>query len=546
MKRLLVLLLVLVPALLLVFVNAVYSAPPEYGAPWTPPAVTLMPSFTLDPAVNIPDPALHTKLHAKTGIPLVEEIHASDLKALTGTLDLHGLGIANAEGLQYCKNVEKLNLANNDLTACGNMPDFSHMDGLHRLDLSHNDFTTVPSEIFGTPNLENLWMHGCPITGVDLYIADLVKLKELDLSDTDMTEFPIALLSMHGLKVLQLDDSPVKSLPNDISHMTDLEELHMQNTGLESIPSSISWLTNLKLLNISHNKLESLPDTICSLDLDELNVSHNSLYDLPAEIGSHVGVLLVQCNRLTSIPQSIISSPAIDTLNIMANRLTSLPSGLAGKTFDGLNVGFNFLDVSPGSPAREIMEDNESSMKYYLDQLTPVKGLTAAPSPDSVTLSWDACPSGSNDDATWTVERYVVYQYTGSMVKISDVDKSHTSYTHTGLTPETEYSYRVGVDYRIVIPVLMIDYTNRGYTAVNATTLSSGTPAEASPLSPAEPPAISPSASADILPAAQQTNAAVPGNSLPAWAIIIAAAGALGIVGTGVALVVLKAKKPRA
>jgi Leucine-rich repeat (LRR) protein len=450
---------------------------------------------------------------------------------------LNGLGISNAEGLQYCINVENIRLRDNDLT---DLPDFSGMDGLLGLYLTNNDFTAIPDGLFDAPGLEALWMGGCPISSIDPHIADITSLKSLVLSDTDLDSFPTVLLSM-DLKQLVLDGIPIDAIPDEINHMTHLEHLSVDNTGLESLPetlfditslktleargneiesisSSVSELTNLYRLDLSHNKLGFLPDSICSFD-GALDVSFNNLYSLPSHIGDHIDYLMIQGNRLTAIPPSVMSSPAVTCLDISLNRLTSLPSDFAERTFEELTIEFNFLDLSPGSPDRELLEANESGWKTYLRQLTPVKDLIATSSSDSVTLSWSPCPDGSEDDITWTVEGYVVYQYTGEMEKIADVDKSQTSFVHTGLTPETTYSYRVGVDYRVIDPGMQTDYTNRGYTAVEATTLVFAAAETISPVSPAGldeiPPEIFPTTMPEALPselpAAMETDIDFPG-----------------------------------
>ncbi len=551
MKKLLVLLLVLVPALLLIFVNAVYSAPPGPEFQALPSIIGPVKSFNLDMMVNIPDPALHVKLHSKTGVPTSQAIYASDLKALTGTLDLHGLGIADAEGLQYCRNVERIILTDNDLSAWDCMPDFSHMDGLHRLDLDHNGFTTVPSQLFNTPNLEYLSMNNCPITGVDLYIADLVKLKELDLSDTKMTEFPIALLSMHGMEVLRLDNTSVKSIPDDIDHMTGLKDLYMQNTGLKSIPSSISGLTHLRLLNVSNNKLESLPDSISSMSsLKRLTASYNNLYSLPGGIGnSGIEVLTANFNKISSLPDSIGDSGNLVELRLALNRLKSLPANFGDHVYDFIDLRYNFIDISSGAEAWTVLTDIEAPDGFLLKpQLVPVTGVTALAASDSITLSWQSGENGSNG-AEWDVDGYVVYLYDGSLTKLADLGPSTLTYKHTGLNPSTEYSYRIGIDYHVVDIMSEFDVITRGYTSVSADTLA----ASALPAASAEPlPALSEETVSAVPdePSAQNPEAApvsAPGDAVPSWVmIVIIAVAAAGILGTGAALVILKLRKPKA
>lgn len=575
MKKLLVLLLVLFPVLLLIFANVVYSAPPaDLGALPSFPVMTLapFPSFLpLDFVVDIPDPALKAALHAKTGVPAAEAIYQSDLKALTGSLFLDNLGIANAEGLQYCKNIETLSLEDNSLTT---LPNMSGMTSLKWLKLRDNNLNILPNGLFGVPHLERLELRDNPVAGVDMGINAMTALKELNLQGTDLDSFPIAVLDTN-IEKLTLSGAPIGSIPFDINLMTHLKELYVSRTKLESlpgtlfgmtnleileaggnkiesIPSSISGMTNLKQLSLSSNKLGSLPDSICSLtNLQHLDVSYNGLYDLPGNIGNHLFTLTARGNKLTSLPGSVIHSSTMYVLDVSKNRFVSLPSDFdeMSPEFDPINIEFNFLDVSPGSPARELIDDNPAFEIYYKRQLTPVKDLTAAPSSDSVTLAWSLCPDGSDDDATWEVDGYAVYEYkNGEMVKISDLGKSETSFTHTGLTPETAYDYRVGVDYHVVDNARNDDIVTRCYTKIEATTLAYGAAETIPPVSPAVSAAVSPEASPDTLPAAEETNAATPAgeSGFPVWAIIIAAIGALGIVGTGAAIVILKIKRSKA
>ncbi len=514
MKKFLYLLL-LVPLLIILIPAPAYSAPPPSNDPISPHVP--IPAF--DPfAVNIPDPNLRAALHDATGVPDAQNIHKADLAALSGTLWLDSKNIANAEGVQYCINITVLILSNNSLTA---MPDMSGMTGLRNLHLDDNDFTSIPAGVLALPGLTDLYMSNNPITSVDPNITDMTTLRSLSLPYCKLTAFPSAVLGM------------------------DLKELYLNGNDLGSIPGNINAMTHLEVLRIIDTGISSLPNNICSIPtLIELNASRNKIYDLPSNIGdTNIKHLLLRFNRIETLPASIGSSTHVIFVDVALNRLTSLPGNFADKNYNNVDVEFNFIDMSAGSPSRLLMDGLTATQgKKYMRQLTPIS-VTAEGGPENVQVSWEQCPDGSGDGATWTVTGYIVYLRNGDDLELLDEPaKGIGGFAHVGLAPVTEYKYRVGVKYRVKNPLLDEDVNIIGYVNINATTLAAEPSSTASVYPSSENAA---SAISSTEPSVFSLPADAPSGSvtLPLWVIVVIAVAGIGALVTVLTILIIKTRK---
>jgi hypothetical protein len=324
-----------------------------------------------------------------------------------------------------------------------------------------------------------------------------------------------------NLKMLSLSYTPIGEVPGGISRMTALRELHVAGAGIDS-----------------------LPDSLCEMELSYLSVADNNLYELPEGIGARVAYLNAHGNRLSSMPQSLLNSTALNMLDMSLNRLTSLPSEFADKTFSYVNIEFNFLDVSAGSETRNLIDANNSQSKFYEHQLV-LPEVTALAEDDSVTLGWVRCPDGSEEIAQWEVTGYVVYQYVdGELVKLADLDRNTMRYTHEGLAPGAAYSYRIGVNYHVYsISPLMFESTTRGYVWVDVTTAAADEEAQTTFGAPAASPEVKdvePDESYAVVSASAQPALApdAAGGTLSTAAIIAVSVGA-AVLGAGAAVLVI-------
>ena len=99
-------------------------------------------------------------------------------------------------------------------------------------------------------------------------IEDLVYLKTLDLSDTNIKKLPESIGKLTNLKILDLSRANIEELPESIGKLTNLKRLDLSGTKIEELPESIGKLTNLKSLDLSKTKLKKLPYSLFQLDLE--------------------------------------------------------------------------------------------------------------------------------------------------------------------------------------------------------------------------------------------------------------------------------------
>jgi hypothetical protein len=136
-----------------------------------------------DGPVNIPDPYLEAIIRGLIGKPVPEEILQSDLEAII-ILPASSSGITDLTGLEYCTNLEKLNIALNeisDLSPLGNLTSLtwlwaqvndisdisplSDLFSLEHIELYNNSIIDV-SALTNLTNLNWLWLHANQISDI--------------------------------------------------------------------------------------------------------------------------------------------------------------------------------------------------------------------------------------------------------------------------------------------------------------------------------------------------------------------------------------------
>ncbi|PSN50837.1 hypothetical protein C0J52_03272 [Blattella germanica] len=146
---------------------------------------------------------------------------------------------------------EKLNRLSND--------SFIHLQNLERLDLSHNNISSLDIIVF----------------------FPLLNLTTLAINYNKLIRLQTGLFSrQRHLKVLKLDHNNIKTIDSVIlNSLMDLETLWLNNNELESLDGrSFMSLENLKILDLSSNHLKILQDSLFSYQkkLETLNLNMNN------------------------------------------------------------------------------------------------------------------------------------------------------------------------------------------------------------------------------------------------------------------------------
>lgn len=162
-------------------------------------------------------------------------------------------------------------------------------------------------------------------------LASYGHLASLDLSDNNFTELPAELYQLRGLRELVAKKNSIKSLPRDFARLDALEELNLSGNALEWFPLVLCDLSRLKSLSLGKNSIERLPPQIQRLErLEHLYLGGNKLITVPSELCTLQALqsLNLGDNRITSLPKELTLMTKLVSLQLHKNQLQTLPQGL--------------------------------------------------------------------------------------------------------------------------------------------------------------------------------------------------------------------------
>lgn len=190
-------------------------------------------------------------------------------------------------------------------------PDTKLCISLTILDLSSNNFSSLPAQV-----------------------CQLAELNELYLSHNKLATLPGELTRLKHLKILQLQDNLLASLPVCVCQLASLETLNVEGNLIEDIPEDIAQMSNLKHLHARTNRITVLPNSITKLAcLEELHLADNLLRTLPHQL-----------DGLTSLRQLHLANNKLKFLSYSLTRLTHL---------SGISVAGNNLKFPPLAKCRK-------------------------------------------------------------------------------------------------------------------------------------------------------------------------------------------------
>jgi internalin A len=199
------------------------------------------------------------------------DIYQSDLKGLI-TLLANKRNISDLDGLEYCVNLNNLQLTDNLIS---DLKPISNLLNLNSLSLANNQVTDLQS-LSGLINLERLYLGKNQV--VDLSpLAKLNKLTSLSAPFNQVTDLaPVANLT--NLNGLYLYGSPISDL-RPISNLMKLTQLSLGNNLITDI-SPISDLTELELLHLQGNKIRDISPLLKLTRLVVLILDGNEIEDI--------------------------------------------------------------------------------------------------------------------------------------------------------------------------------------------------------------------------------------------------------------------------
>ncbi|MBY0757210.1 leucine-rich repeat domain-containing protein [Clostridium sardiniense] len=251
---------------------------------------TVTQNVIYEPGVNIPDSNLRAALNEiLVQTPSTSDITQSQLEGLRGRLTLSNKNISNIEGLQYCINIEGLDLRDNNIRDIKTLAKLT-TNKLGLLDISENPIKYVP-DLSNLTILRTFRAEDCNIGDIDS-LTVLSDLRELNLSGNKISEVG-QLNRLSKLNYLNLNSNNIKNITS-IKNLNELTYLNLGNNQVDDV-SSLSSLNKLITLIISDNNIgdispiKNIIDTIQGKSGDfeglgqVININESNQYNIGSE-----------------------------------------------------------------------------------------------------------------------------------------------------------------------------------------------------------------------------------------------------------------------
>lgn len=281
------------------------------------------------------------------------------------------------------KNKKNIELSYNRIK---NLKKIIGLNGLLRLDVSHNLIMNIPKGIEWLKNLIELDLSYNIIWEIPTEIGMLKNLISLNFSHNQLRSVPSSLLNLSNLKKLDLSHNFIKNLPEELWKLKNLKFLGLSENRLEELSNSIEKLINLKILTLDDNeKLLSLPPGLENLkNLEEIyidegfsirkflnkndqnpkkiNLNNKKLPCIPLDIimrKEELEELYLRNNNLTKIPSLLVKLKKLKKLDLSKNRINSI-ADIPDEIFELPKLKTLILSIKPNEiPSIETKKNEE-------------------------------------------------------------------------------------------------------------------------------------------------------------------------------------------
>ncbi len=389
--------------------------------------------------------------------------------------DLHGLihlsaenaGISDLSGLEYCTDLERIELDGNQIS---DLQPLAGLGNLVELSVPDNQISDLQA-LAGLINLDALFLNNNQISDVQP-LAGLTNLEYLFLANNQISDLqPLAGLT--NLEYLCLDNNQISDV-QPLAGLTNLLSLNLSHNQISGVPT-LAGLANLIWLNLSYNQISDLQGLAGLANLMYLYLHNNQISDLQGLAGltnldtlflsnnqiSHLqglaGLANLEClyldNNQISDLQLVTGLTKLRAIKLSQNQISDIGPLVANTGLgmhDGVKLEENWLDLSEGSQASaDVQALRARGVIVYCDnQQAPPP---AAPSNlnaqtvndgNDIKLTWQ--DNSSNEDQ-FKVERrrWVVEGGWSQWTAVHSTGPNVTEFLDDAIPVGSSYQYRV-------------------------------------------------------------------------------------------------------
>ncbi|KAL1542388.1 hypothetical protein AAHA92_26489 [Salvia divinorum] len=251
-----------------------------------------------------------------------------------------------------CKNLESINLSDNNLMGSLSHLHFQGLKNLSALDLSYNLLNgTIPHHLFALPSIQILYLSNNQFSGQikEFSIVNHSNLLRLDLESNRIGgHIPNFFFQLRNMSSLRLSDNLFNGTfeLNKIQSLTSLSELTLSNNFLSVDTNNMSSSSHLNELLMSSCNLHDFPNLRNLPYLVVLDLSNNHLRgDIPSWIwGTGMFYLNLSHNHLTDLQKPYHIPVYLQTIDLHSNLLTcEFPLLLRSNQSNLFSANFLFL-----------------------------------------------------------------------------------------------------------------------------------------------------------------------------------------------------------
>ncbi len=199
--------------------------------------------------------------------------------------------------------------------------------------------------------------------------------EHLNLSNSNLMEFPNMLFQLDNLTTLDLSNNHISNIPDAISRLINLTQLDLSNNQISTLPPTLSNLVHLERLYLNNNSISELPISLTNLyNLTSLNLSNNQICALPKDIKNleNLAALFLKNNPIQQLSKIVSSFKKLIHLDLRGTKITQIPMAIAEHfSYDFslaehvLGNGLFVSDVPLKLPPIEIINNGIVALKDY-------------------------------------------------------------------------------------------------------------------------------------------------------------------------------------